>query len=678
MKKQPEPILVPDRRPLTQSQAARLAATTGIAAEELAGQSMVEISDKFRWRIDPEILLFRRICGRVVKRDPSTGAEFPVPFAKVHVEDTDCSFLGFFPVENPWAWFFPIFCRREEIGTTTTDGCGRFCVWVPRFEIDWILHFRRERICFPDIFTKPTVFEILRTLEREPSVPHGPDPDPGPLLVGGPQLLQQAEQILGRDVTLRLGAIQAGTTLGSSAAERQRILAGAAFPQQLPPPLPAEFRPAALRSGDHNKAVRDTLSARLNLSAKIVEKFSLNHFVGPFRRCIDIITSEWVPILDVPDITFRVTQDVNGNGTEETIYSEGFFDVRWNAGNIPDVTLTASPIAISSHSCDVPDVPCGNTPAIQFAGLMPLVNPVGPADPYVDAGTGYARRPNRPHPSGAFVDPNPHPLAESPFTHVLQLYGCNRVNNAAFYRLRYSFNGGPLASFVGLTWPLYRVVAGNLQSLWPISDAAGWYPVLPAADNWFPDLLLLEWPTNQFLDGLYSVQLEVGNAAKNVIGTSSVVGFRIDNSAPFAQFTRLRWRKSGGIFQELPLTCPVIPRGVIPSDIEIEVSYTVSAAHLRSVQLGGGGCGGGSPTLLSALSTAEHWHSSVGDNSVSNTATFQLLATAPAGAYSFNLLAASRAFNPAGGDGGHSADWNYDPIYNYSPPSLPVAVVNAN
>jgi hypothetical protein len=309
---------------------------------------------------------------------------------------------------------------------------------------------------------------------------------------------------------------------------------------------------------------------------------------------------------------------------------------------------------------------------------MPLVNPAGPTDPYVDAVTGYARRPNRPHPSGAIIDLNPHPLGEAPYTRVLQLYGCNRVNNAAFYRVRYTFNGGPMASFVGLTWPLYRVVGGNLQSLWPVSDVNGWYPVLPSADGWFPDLLLLEWPTNQFTDGLYTAQLEIGDAAKNVIGTSATIGFRIDNSAPIATFTSLRWRKSGGAFQNLdPNFCPVIPRGVVPSDIEIEIGYDVLAAHLRSVQLGAGGCGGGAPTLTSPLSTAQHWHSNAGDNFVANVATFQLLAAAPPGAYTFSLFAAGRAFNPAGGDGGHLADWNYDPVYNYSDPTLAIAVVNA-
>jgi hypothetical protein len=64
----------------------------------------------------------------------------------------------------------------------------------------------------------------------------------------------------------------------------------------------------------------------------VLDKLDMTKFRGPFRRCIDIVVPEWQVIVDVPDITFRVTQDTNGDGTEETIYAEGFFDVRWNAG----------------------------------------------------------------------------------------------------------------------------------------------------------------------------------------------------------------------------------------------------------------------------------------------------------------------------------------------------------
>ena len=41
-------------------------------------------------------------------------------------------------------------------------------------------------------------------------------------------------------------------------------------------------------------------------------------FIGPFRRCYDHYIPEWHSIIDVPDITFRVTQDVNGDGTQVT------------------------------------------------------------------------------------------------------------------------------------------------------------------------------------------------------------------------------------------------------------------------------------------------------------------------------------------------------------------------
>src|SRR6266498_4019180 len=105
----------PEQRPITAMQAERLAALTDINAKELEGNSLVQLSDKFKWQIDPEFLFFRRICGRVVKRDPVTGVEYPVQGATVHVEDTDCTFLWYFPEPWPWGWFFPLHCRREEI-----------------------------------------------------------------------------------------------------------------------------------------------------------------------------------------------------------------------------------------------------------------------------------------------------------------------------------------------------------------------------------------------------------------------------------------------------------------------------------------------------------------------------------------------------------------------------------
>jgi hypothetical protein len=112
--------------------AKRLAAMSDLPAERLQGLTVAEISEKFRFEIDPQLLLFRKVCGEVVKTDPVTGVDYPVPFATVNVEDTDCSMLGFFPASAVWSWFFPFRCSREVIATTRTDACGKFCVWIPR------------------------------------------------------------------------------------------------------------------------------------------------------------------------------------------------------------------------------------------------------------------------------------------------------------------------------------------------------------------------------------------------------------------------------------------------------------------------------------------------------------------------------------------------------------------
>jgi len=678
----------PDKRPLTKSQTARLAALSGLTAKELADMPLAEIQTRFRWRIDPELLLFRRICGRVVKKDPVTGAEFVVPNATVHVEDTDCSFLAFSPAGYDWCWFFPFHCHREEIATVKTDACGRFCVWIPRFEIDWILRWRRERICFPLIFVRPSILDILDRLVLEPRPPrvrpHGPwpDPDPGPILERlSPEVLQRVETLLGRQMAARVADICAASTFGGAAALQNQLLSQPAFPEEVRPPLPAEFHqlPASAheetRIDDRGAEVQSTLAARVHLQAAALKEIDLNRFIGPFWRCFDIMVPEWAPVLDVPDIGFRVTQDVDGDGDEETIYAEGFFQVRWNAGPIPDVTLHAWPNALAFYSCDPPIVPCGDVPAVLFAGLMPLVNPAAPEDPFVDWVAGYAKRPNRPHPSGDYLDPLPNPLASVPFCRTLQLYGCNAVGNAVYYRVRYAFNGSAPVPFTGISWPLYRVVGGILQTNWVGADAAGWYPIMNPADDWSPPNLLLEWNTSGYTNGLYRLDVQIADAGKTVLATSATVGLRTDNSYPLAQFIGLRWREAGGTWHDLPLICPVISRGTPPVDIEVEVSYRVMASHLRSFRLDAYGCGAGIPVRTSALSSVQHWHMAPADNAGVRTATYGVAAGAAAGAYTFVIRADSRAFNPSGGDGGHLANWNYDPVYLYVTPSLSIAVV---
>jgi len=684
----------PDQAPLTKSQASRLAALTGIASAEFAGLSVSEIGSKFRWQIDPEWLLFRRICGKVVKKDPATGAEYPVPFATVYAEDTTCSLLGLFPVEVPWAWFFPFFCETEVVAQTTTDACGNFCIWVPRFEIEWILRFRLERICYLQLFNKPTVGSVLQYLQGNPI---GPDPAPDAAasiaLKPGTALYQKAEQILGSAVTRQLAVLSSNQSLGSSTTAQQALLARPAFTSPLPPALPKQFRkPVNSSRQEHLSAVQGTLANQLGVDASTLENLNPGKYFGPFLRCYDILVPEWVPILEVPDISFRVTQNVGGTGTPVVIYSGGLFDIPWSRGNISNVTLLASQIAISTTNCNTPSVACSNVPSLEFVGLMPLVNPPLPAAPYVDAVAGFATRPNPPHPDGTVAGPALLP-ASTPYTGTLQLYGCNQVDDAVYYRLRYTYTPpgsttpSALTPFTGLTWPLYREVGGLLESLWPVSDSNGWYPVIPTADGWFPNSMVLEWYTPDFANGLYTVQLEVADSSKTLLATSATVGFVVDNSAPIPSYSAT-WSTSADMSGAQPVPtddCVVIDRGVNPVDIYIQVNYSVTANHLRLSQLSSGGCAGGA-NLVSTVSavpqatpalTVQHWYEDEIDNSFSVVATYVIPSTYPQGVYSFTMYADSRAFNPAGSDSGPIDDWNYNPVYIYTNPSFSVGIVNA-
>jgi hypothetical protein len=675
----------PDQKPLTKSQVERLSSLTGVAATKLNGLSVSEIGQQFRWQIDPNLLSFRRICGKVVKIDPNTGIEYGVPFATVYAEDTICNILGLFPIDLPWSWFFPFFCHTEVIAQTTTDACGNFCVWVPRFEIEWILRWRIERICFLESFRKPTVGSVLKYLQGEPVGP-GAGPDPGPeatiALKTGTALFERAKAVLGAEVVSQLAQFGSTNAFGAQITGQQALLSRLAFSTSVAPALPREFRkPVHGNASEHRTAVQSTLANRLGLNANVLKDVDLTQFYGPFIRCFDIIVPEWVPIFEVPDITFRVTQNING--VQQTIYSTGLFDVSWDANGDSNVTLVASPFAIASTVCSTPVVPCGNVPSLEYVGLMPLVNPPLPTAPYIDAVTGFATRPNPPHPGGTIGEPGVPP-ATAPYTDTLQIYGCTNVDNAAFYRLEYTYTppGGlptALGPFVGLTWPLYQEVGGNLQIMWPTSDPQGWYPVIPTTDNWFPNSMVLEWNTagGAWADGLYTVQLEVADSSKTLLATSSEVGFMVDNSLPIVVYSA-EWSFASDMTgaQPLPTTdCVVIDRGTAPVDVYVQVTFSVNASHLRETLIGSGGCSGGA-VPLSPLSVTQHWYENAADNSFSGVALYKIPASYPAGVYSFGIYADTRAFNPSGGDGGQLADWNYNPVYNWVDPQFSVAVVN--
>lgn len=661
-----EPI--PDKRKLTKRQAIRLAEMAHVSSDELSGKTLISVYEKLKWKIDPQLLLFRRICGQVVKRNPATRALEAVPNATVHVEDTDCSFLSYFPPGSPWCWFFPLICHREEIATVKTDHCGKFCVWIPRWEIDWIWKWRHGRICFP-YFYKPPIWEILEDLELLPDPPilrKPPFPDPPPFAKLKPGAMERVREALGTTVATQLGDLIEQQSIGESSKELA-VLLNMRSPITLPPPLPTEMRDAM-----PNKDSKSVI-AHFELDEKYISKLDYSRYIGPFRRCVDVYYKEWVPFFDVPDITFRVTQDVDDDGTEETIYSEGFFDVRWNSGSIPNIVLEASTFALSTPICEGPVINPNECtkPTIVTAGLMPL------KAPYHDKTSGYALKINRPHSGGLSFSPYipPEINGKAPYWRTVQLHGCQRFNNAKYYRLIYSYEENAYIPFTGEKWLAPKLVG---PPLWVVPDTNGWYEVLPVANLVFP-YWLINWQTWRYPNGKYTVKIQIANNAKMDIRMSDPVSLVVDNKRPTGGFNTIRWRAPGvpgySTWQTLPTICPIIRRPA-NTDIELEVNYQASADHFRNVKLFGRSCDGAWLTEQSTINKFNHWHTNTGDNTWNSVAVFEVPGTMPEGAYTVGLNIRGRAFNPAGGDGGPGLNWHYDVSYSHSFPRKHIAVID--
>ncbi len=598
--------LAPDQMKLTARQAMRLSSLSGVDAEHLQGRTVAELTKDLRWSIDPEFFLFRRICGRVVKTDPITGVDLQVPFATVNVYDTDCDFLGYFPRELPWAWFYPIFCWRELIATTTADACGNWCIWVPRFDIDWIIRWRLEWECEPEFWIKPSISDIIRRMrliEAGPVIPHGPGPvSAAALFQDGGRALQKLSELLGpeRGTQIQL-AVRNAATSGKGKTART-ILDQPAFTKPVPPPMSPKL--TDLHKQDANEEA-NSLSAHVGKTRKEAYHLDLNRYVGPFLAwdCHLELREELIPILEVPDISFEVTQDINGDGSQEVIYNNGYFDVGWSTGTIPDITLHTSQIAVATLNCGpMNPIDCaqdGSGLGIVSASLMPLSGPaVGM--PYFDQAMGYGERPNPPHSDGALRASVPADRpATAPLARTLLLRGCNNVPKGAFYRVLYKYNGGAETKFLNLSWNTFRPLGSAPTPVGP--DVDGWYPVLPDPENWLVPYLLLAWPTYNFQDGDYDIRLEIGDAGKLFLAYSSPVKLQVDNSVPVVSFLSLAWRVAQNntlpctdpSWTLLPLTCPIVRRPA-NADIEFCVSWQASASHLRDAELVPYGCGAAS------------------------------------------------------------------------------------
>lgn len=385
------------------------------------------------------------------------------------------------------------------------------------------------------------------------------------------------------------------------------------------------------------------------------EDLDLARPLGPFRRCVDVYVPEWQFVVDVPDITFRVTQ--TQGDSEVTIYQEGFFDVRWNAGSIPDVTLEAGPHAHTIDICDEdPGIVCEDEPAILNVSEMPQTAGYHAAD-------GYGTRVNQPSTDGVTA-PTPGPTAgtaHAPYADRLNLYGCFHLEGSSHYRVVAAFEGGAEQPITGVTFP---VLTSAFTIDHQVPDADGWYPVRSDLISSY-EHLILPWPTNEarFADGTYEVRLQVGSAGGggtvSVDASSDPHTFEVDNARPTATFHELSWwqEDDGPSAAVLDTVCPVIHRGA-GEDVIVEIRWSASAAHLRSASAGLGGCGAGDPTPLGPAGDRAWWWQHPTDTSTGlRVARFKIPGSLDAGCYTAGLNAVSRAYNPAVPGASTSADW---------------------
>lgn len=682
----------PERQKLTAMQTQRLASLANVDAGELEGLTIAQASERLKWVIDPQWFWFREICGKVVRPDPISGVDYPVPYATVNVQDTECDLLTYFPLRSPWTWHFPLFCRRETIATVQTDACGNFCVWVPRFEIEWILRWRELRLCYPVIFNRPTLKDLIPPLRETPVRVPG-HPDPGPLHALTTLSPSMVEAIAGKAagaLAEKVVRLQASQSVGAPNLLSANLLNRRAFATELPPPLPAEFHQAmagrviGAEGASAKDGVRAAIGLKLGLGANdaAIANFHPGRYFGPFWRCVDVFVPEWQRIIDVPDISFEVTQDINGDGVQHIIYDDPF-GTDWTTNN---VTLIASPIAKATYACGAPEVQCGDAPAILFAGEMPLDNPA-----YFNELTGYVVRVNRPANGDGSTPPVAsdlsRPAAQTPFCETVQLFGCVNVEvdgvAAQYYRVLQSFKGGAYTTITGLAWNIFTFPGGVPVAI--SADTDGWYEVIPDPDDYHPARMVLEWPTPTLGD--YTLKIEVADGSKNPIGQSAPVPIQVDNTAPSITFQELSWKfadaPDSSLVSLLGQPCPVIHRGATPRAIEVVFAVNVMGNHLRDSAIGVSGCGGGSfdPIVPPAPGTETyHWHTSPGDNSVLLNGRYTLAATALDGCYSFNSGANSRSMNPSGADHGNliPPDWYEDVSYIWANPSISVAVVSEN
>jgi hypothetical protein len=117
------------------------------------------------------------------------------------------------------------------------------------------------------------------------------------------------------------------------------------------------------------------------------------------------------------------------------------------------------------------------------------------------------------------------------------------------------------------------------------------------------------------------------------------------------------------------------------SAIALQFTAAASSPHLRQALVSVGGCGGISPVPAATNPPDSQWYTGSGDPSATSfsfSGVYYLPAGAPAGCYSFELYADTRAFNSAGGttsDPVHTGWCGDEPGPPYTNPLITVAII---
>lgn len=347
-------------RPLDPAQALRLAQLSGLEGNELAGRPLASLHPRLSGTFHPELLGLRRVEGRVVRKNPATGALEPISGATVHVDDTVGSFLVYSPPEWPdWSWFLPFRLHRKEISAATTDGQGHFSVGVPRWEIEAIASWRQGRIRCAD-FSRPRLCDLVRDLDP------GYLSEPAAITIRKPGFLLGCQKRLGRPLADRIAAlIPAASAFDEGALES--LLETRVAPE----------RPAALDEigAPELRGLLAVLAREHGLSPEVVEGAKLGPWIGPFWRGGQLMLKLWTPLVGAPDLTFRVTRGFGESGRGGSFSPEGFFSVPWNRGALPQLTLTV-PAKIPAPCLDLRSAGRAappRRPKLRFAAALPAL-----------------------------------------------------------------------------------------------------------------------------------------------------------------------------------------------------------------------------------------------------------------------------------------------------------------